>query len=42
MQCENGTSYDSCIPHCSQKSCDDYEHHSTPLCEDTFCVEGKN
>uniref|UniRef100_A0A481MQJ2 Hemolectin n=1 Tax=Nipponaphis monzeni TaxID=196483 RepID=A0A481MQJ2_9HEMI len=39
MQCENGTLYDSCIPRCSQKSCEDYEYQ-TALCDDTFCIEG--
>lgn len=41
MQCENGTSYDPCIPQCSQKSCDDYEYQTAPMCDDIFCVEGE-
>lgn len=40
IQCENGTSYDSCIPRCSQKSCDDYVSQTSELCDDKFCIEG--
>ncbi|VVC41699.1 Hypothetical protein CINCED_3A025143 [Cinara cedri] len=40
IQCENGTSYNSCIPRCSQKSCDDYATLSVGSCDDKFCIEG--
>jgi hypothetical protein len=41
IQCENGTSYDSCIPRCSQNSCDDYTSQKKELCNDKICIEGK-
>lgn len=41
IQCENGTFYDSCIPRCSRKSCDDYASQTIKSCDDKFCIEGK-
>lgn len=40
IQCENGSTYDSCVPHCSQKSCDDYISQTTEVCDDKLCIEG--
>ncbi|XP_050525527.1 hemocytin [Daktulosphaira vitifoliae] len=39
IQCENGTFYESCIPPCSFKSCDDFISN-TELCDKKLCVEG--